>query len=107
MSDVSGKSVLDLLREQLDMFVASYQEVARDYGPTDSVVSEERGKCHGAACQLAFVLNPYAPDVAAVKAEALERWQNAHDVPDDPTPEREARMARRRARRVRREARNG
>lgn len=111
MSDVSGKSVLDLLWEQLDMFVDRYQELAEDFSQTDAAVSEERGKAHGAACQLAMVINPYAPDVAAVKAEALARWEQRHDVPPpaEPhgTPISERGLARRARRQARRAARNG
>ena len=36
-----------------------------------------KGKCLGLATGIAYIVNPYAPDVDAVRAEAVERWETA------------------------------
>jgi hypothetical protein len=99
VSGVAGKSVLDLLQEKLDEYVDALQAME---DPDGLPFAEMRGRAHGAAMCLALVLNPYAPDLAAVKAEALARWENQHDEPEPGS------VAWRRARRqARRAARNG
>jgi hypothetical protein len=100
--DVRGKSLLDLLWEQLDQFVDDLQLVA-DVADDSTTLWEARGRAHAAAVCVALATNPYHPQVDAIKAEAMERWENAHDVPPPPDPGTEERRARRRARR---EARN-
>lgn len=69
MSDVAGKSVLDLLWEQMDQFVDAVQEPVNE----DEAVNA-KGRAHGMAVAIAVVTNPYAPDVAEVKQAAMDRW---------------------------------
>lgn len=112
MSDVAGRSVLDLLSEKLDEYVWGLQEIAsgleRGHDVDMEALAEMKGRAHGCAMALALVTNPYAPDVATVKAAALERWENTYDVPPAPDPGKEERRARRLARReARQSSRNG
>lgn len=78
-----GKSLLDLLWEQLDQFVDEYQEMT-DGGFLEEAVAEARGRAHAAAVCVALVTNPYSPQVDAIKAEAMERWEQRQDEPTEP-----------------------
>jgi hypothetical protein len=108
--DVRGKSLLDLLWEHLDHFVDDLQLVD-DVADDSTTLWEARGRAHAAAVCVALATNPYHPNVAAVKAEALERWEQRYDVPPpaEPhgTPISERGLARRARRQARRAARNG
>lgn len=114
-----GKSLLDLLWEQLDQFVEDYQALSAkatnwDTRNQSAELASAKGAAHAAAVCVALVTNPYHPDVAAIKAEALERWGLAGDEPTPPvrtqnerTDQRPTREERRAARLARRSARNG
>jgi hypothetical protein len=71
-----GKSILDLIWEALDRVYADLvtEEVARDVmGPTGSAL---RGQALGLATAIAIIVNPYSPNIDAVRAEAKARWEN-------------------------------
>lgn len=118
MSDVAGKSVLDLLWEIMDRYVDDVQLIAS--GDPDlmdlAALHEAKGRAHAMAVAISRVTNPYHSDVDEVKAQALERWERAGDEPVKPVRTRnerttsmtDAERARRREqRKARRAARNG
>ena len=92
---VAGKSILDLLWEEMDDVVDLLMEEGQPeswsgelFGmPQDEigVVSEwqnwgeQRGRAQGLAYALAVILNPYAPDVPMIKAQAMARWEERAD----------------------------
>lgn len=63
----SGKSILDLLWEELDAVVERL--MARAAGEDD------KGKAQGVAYAIAVILNPYLPNVEAVRDQAMLRWE--------------------------------
>lgn len=98
----AGKSVLDLLWEELD---AVYDQLMEEGEPSKESLAEElhltsalsvartlatewygvlrewgelRGQAQGLAYAIALVTNPYACDVPAVKAEARRRYEDAN-----------------------------
>lgn len=78
----AGKSILEMMNEELDRLVGLLMtdwstppeegddEEWLDYG-------EVRGQAQGVAMCIAFVLNPYHPNIEAVKDDALERYAAA------------------------------
>lgn len=94
---VAGKSILDLLWEEMDDVVDLLQEEGqpaswadehvRGRTPRDEIGvasewqswGERRGRAQGLAYALAVILNPYEPDVPAVKREAMARWDARQD----------------------------
>lgn len=111
MSDVAGKSVLDLLWERLDAFVNEL--MAKDMPHPDKTADpdfrEIKGRAYGMAEAIALITNPYHPDIDAVRADAVERWEQRQGVPQEPQDDHPAarRYEERRARRLaRRAARN-
>ena len=113
--DVRGKSLLDLLWEQLDQFVDDLQLVA-DVIEDSTTLWEAKGRAHAAAMCVALATNPYSPQVDAIKAEAMERWVQREEPATPVTrPQRERttsmtneeRRRRREQRAARRAARNG
>lgn len=107
MSELAGKSVLDLLWERLDAFVDALMEPVNH----EEASEETKGRAYGMAEAIALITNPYYPDIDAVRGEAMERWgqRNAVPPPPDPrgTPVSERGLARRRRRAARRALRNG
>lgn len=69
-----GQSIHELIWLSLD---ATVDELIEQRGSNQPGWSERipalRGKALGLATALAIVINPYAPDVDAVRAEAMER----------------------------------
>ena len=112
--DVRGKSLLDLLWEQMDQFVDAVQEPVNQ-----DEFENAKGRAHGMAVAIALVTNPYHPDVDTIKSEAMERWAERGDLvesvrtrnersTEEHLAELEQRRKERRARRqARRAARNG
>lgn len=109
MSELAGKSVLDLLWERLDAFVDELMAPAHEGGELE--LAERKGHAYGMAEAIALVTNPYHPDIDAVRGEAMERWEQRNAVPPPPdprgTPVSERGLARRRRRAARRALRNG
>lgn len=116
-----------MLWEQLEQFVDELQEIASGLEHGHDVdmeaLAEMRGRAHAAAVCVALVTNPYDPDVAQVKSDAMDRWEMRQGVSDfqekliqrtvRKANERttsmtdEERRSRREARQARRAARNG
>jgi hypothetical protein len=95
MSEVVGLSVLDLLWQKLDEVVDALDEGepekwadehVRGKDPQDhSGVASEwmewgelRGRAQGLAQAIALLMNPYAPDVDAVRDQAMDRFDARH-----------------------------
>lgn len=102
VADVAGKSVLDLLWEHLDAFVDELMAPAHEGGELDR--AERKGHAYGMAEAIAVITNPYHPDIDAVRADAMERWEERQGNRD--VIENRIMSARRAARRARRAARN-
>lgn len=75
-----GKSILDLIWDEL---MEVYGEVLEDskriqngHDPHEGH-EERRGQCVGLATAIAILVNPYAPNVDAVRTEARERWEGS------------------------------
>lgn len=80
MSDVAGKSVLDLMWERLDAFVDELMAPAHEGGELERV--ERKGHAYGMAEAIALITNPYHSDIDAVRADAMERWELRQGVSD-------------------------
>lgn len=52
--------------------VTAWREQAEEW----QKYGEWRGQCQGLAYALAVLKNPYRPDVDAVRAEAMKRWED-------------------------------
>lgn len=70
--ECSGKSVTDLLKDELVVI-------------TDRLLSggtaedgKDPGRAEGVAFAIAVLENPYRPDIMAVKAENMVRWESEH-----------------------------
>lgn len=94
MSDVVGKSVLDLLWERLDSFVDELMAPAHEGGELE--LAERKGHAYGMAEAIALVTNPYHPDIDAVRGEAMERWGQRSRVDSAPIDTSEKRRLRER-----------
>lgn len=93
MSATAGKSILDLLWEKLDAAMDDLMDVEqpsewiadedpnpRNCDPTGMAREWEtwgtlRGTARGLAEAIALITNVYEPDLDAVRAEAMERWE--------------------------------
>ena len=84
----AGKSVLDLLWEEMDTV---YDQLVTEGEPDVDPVrqpstaatryrewGELRGQAQGLAYAIALVQNPYAVDIPAVKVEAKRRFEEAN-----------------------------
>lgn len=80
MADVAGKSVLDLLWERLDAFVDELMAPAHGGGELE--LAERKGHAYGMAEAIALITNPYHPDIEAVRADAMERWELRNGISD-------------------------
>lgn len=90
--DCAGKSLLELLWDQLMETMqelmeqmAQWVEYQEENDPMHFCEEREnrvttlwavRGNAKGLAQAIAFIINPYAPDLDAVRAEAAERYAN-------------------------------
>lgn len=63
---LAGKSPIDLLWEELDSLMSELMA---------SPSEEGKGHARGVAYALAVLSNPYAPDVDAIRAEAMRRYE--------------------------------
>lgn len=80
---VSGKSILETLWGELDskleLLIADGEPTLRErIHLTDLEAYAEwgrqQGRCEGLAYAIAVMTNPYAPDLPAIKEEAMRRW---------------------------------
>lgn len=68
----AGRSILELFWEQLDMIVERMMSEAEAADGLDA------GRAQGITVCIAIILNPYEPNMPAVKEEAMRRWEEAH-----------------------------
>jgi hypothetical protein len=90
-----GRSIIEMLWEQLDVKFAKLKEDTEDGGwSAEDIVNEQvddedeiqafldwrevRGEVRGLAYAIAKLLNPYKPNVDAVREEANKRWTASH-----------------------------
>ena len=74
-----GRSILEQIWEELD----SIMDQLRSGSPVPEAEgwagvrdrAELRGRAQGVALAISIMINPYAPDVPKVKAEARKRWE--------------------------------
>jgi hypothetical protein len=79
-----GRSILEQIWEELD----SIMDQLRSSSPIPEVEgwdgvrdrAELRGRAQGIAYAIAVIVNPYAPDVPEVKAEARKRWEKRNNA---------------------------
>lgn len=87
--DCAGKSILEMLWDELMsemeplMSGGEYHDDSRPDGsrPMDLDLwtahrARTRGVCQGLSAAIAIMMNPYAPNVDQVRAEAAERYEN-------------------------------
>lgn len=67
----AGRSLVQMMEDRLDEVVWDLQVAASSGLPTDRFA----GEAAGIAQCIAFVRTPYAPDVDAIKAASLQRYQ--------------------------------
>ena len=76
----AGRSLLEMLWEELDSLVDHlYMEDDPEPGDPDSVFQEYgklQGRAHGVSYAIAVIMNPYKPDLPAIKQEATDRAQD-------------------------------
>lgn len=71
-TSAAGRSLLEMLREELDKTIVTLMEEGSGADP------EERGYASGLAFSIATIENPYSLDIHGVKEAAMERWEAAH-----------------------------
>lgn len=71
-----GPSIVEMLWAEMDRQLGKLMSLIDDPG-TDGVLDRrgQEGMCLGLAKALAIMLTPYDPDVDAIRAEAMERYQ--------------------------------
>jgi hypothetical protein len=70
-----GKSIMEMLWERLDEIYVMLMGPLRGYSDGDRMKSRTIGEALGIATAIAIIMNPYAPNVDAVRAEARSRWE--------------------------------
>lgn len=108
MSGIAGKSILEILWDELDSIVdrimddgepdvdeyeesgesqrGSYTPLQYDIGALGTAFKEwgeQRGQAQGVAYAIALLTDPTAPDVPGVRAQAMQRWEDRQD--DEPS----------------------
>jgi len=65
----AGKSIFEMMWDELDTVVSRLMLDGEGYEDQD------KGAALGIATCLAIMINPYAPDIGAVRTEAMRRWE--------------------------------
>ena len=74
--DCAGRSILEMIEDELDK---TFEWLKGNLeGQDERAIENAKGKAQGYAESLAIIRNPYYPNVNAVKAEAVERWEWHH-----------------------------
>lgn len=68
------KSLLEVYWDELDRLV----ELLMSGHETEVPAAELAAEARGVAFAIAHIQDPYAPSVDAVRAEAMQRWENAN-----------------------------
>jgi hypothetical protein len=89
--ECAGKSIIQLIEEELDAVVErlyaygpprDLDENIREDGTLGEWVTEvesynkDRGLAEGIGIALALLYNPYAPNLDAIRSQAVERWES-------------------------------
>ena len=75
-----GRSLVEMMEDQLDGVFNWLKDT--DMNREDPLaVKEMQGRAQGIAECLAIIQSPYAPNVNAVKADAVRRWEWRRDNP--------------------------
>jgi hypothetical protein len=107
----AGKTILEIIWEELDAIMdrlmsdgepskatligeledgatsrQAARELADEWWETLRAWGEERGQAQGVAYCIAVLTNPYHVDVDAIRAQAMERWQERQGQ-EDLSPE--------------------
>jgi hypothetical protein len=67
----SGKSILDMLWEELDAIVERLMAGAAS--------EEDKGRAQGTAYAIAVIENPYLPNIERIRDEAMQRWERDNE----------------------------
>lgn len=68
----AGPSLRELAFKELDAVMDRLMDATLDEQP---ISPTDRGEAKGLAIALAIFTNPYNPNVDAIRAEAMERWE--------------------------------
>lgn len=79
-SSCAGKSILDMIWDEL---MESYGElkglVDAGRSANDTRVATLRGDCLGLGRAIAIIVNPYNPNIDAVREECVQRWETLQE----------------------------
>lgn len=70
----AGRSLVEMMEDTLDG-IFSYLKDTDMENADELDVAEKKGQAQGVAMCIAIIRSPYYPDVTAVKAEAVRRWE--------------------------------
>lgn len=70
----AGASIYELIWAELDHVMDALMQ-AQPHGATPEEAAALRNQAIGLARALAILTNPYAPDIDAIRAQAVERWE--------------------------------
>lgn len=75
--ECAGMSIIEHIEVQLDQVIRTLMEnAAGEHVETDAeTVALWRGQAQGLCEALAIIRNPYLPNIVAIKAEAMERYE--------------------------------
>jgi hypothetical protein len=68
--ECAGKSILELITEELDAVVE------RLMADAESKDGRDRGRAEGIGIALAILTNPYHPSLDAIREQTMVRWEN-------------------------------
>lgn len=71
--EYAGPSLRELLWREMDNQLGKLLAIQEEESP--EIVAAQRGHCLGLAKALAIFINPYDPNVDAIRREAMERWE--------------------------------
>ena len=79
--DCAGMSITEMIWLRLDKVV---DELKGDLSHQDErAIENAKGKAQGLAESLAIILNPYYPNVNAIRAMSVERWESRHEMEEE------------------------
>lgn len=71
-----GPSITEQIWDEMDHQLGKLMSLKEEgWAPGDKQLAAQTGHCLGIAKCLAIFMNPYDPDVDAIRAEAMRRWE--------------------------------